>query len=616
MAKKVLSILIGSDCTKVCELKYKRKYKNKGIRVYKSLVFETPKGSVEDGFIKDMNVFGEELKNRLKAAKIKSDRVVFTINSSRIANREIIMPSVKDKRIIDIINTGASEYFPIDMKEYILSYQILEKSTATSSKGIQKRLVKKEKKLAKKQAKQEKKALKKRSKTEIIAENLEQMNSNIELEADRRDTDSTSKKGPSKEVKNKIRIAAYAAPSVMVKNYYSFAKQMNLDILAIDYYGNSSYQAIKRQGRRGVNVYVQMNEQDTIISILRNDILIFQRTVSFGLNKLIDVINDLGYGQCEGEEDPIALLRNHDLLNREEENIALDETAVADSLTYDDRSRQILTENLRESLYTLVGNVTRMMDYYRSNHKQIDIDTIYLTGALVDIKGIETFFGTSIGLQHKIMHKLNSVSASKKASSFRSNPSKFLTLIGAVISPVDFVPYEFLLKKQRRSMVIATTFLTLMCLLGSIGTVYVSYTDYQIAKKELDDISAEYDAMPPLSRVQDDYDKAVAELNDLKILKEQTYSNNDKIKDVIEELERKLPSGTVTHTMNFTEGKVIMNVTANDDEAGSNELLAKILKQLKGIDYFKENVDISGIKIVDDNGISKVNFTITCTYED
>ena len=51
-----------------------------------------------------------------------------------------------------------------------------------------------------------------------------------------------------------------------------------------------------------------------------------------------------------------------------------------------------------------------------------------------------------------------------------------------------------------------------------------------------------------------------------------------------------------------------MNVTANDDEAGSNALIAKTLKQLKGIEYFKDNVDISGIKVVNETGISKVNY--------
>ena len=612
MAKKVLSILIGSERTKVCELKYRKKYENKGIRVYRSLVFDTPQGTIEDGFIKDMSIFGEELRSRLKAARIKSDKVIFTINSSKIANREIVMPPVKEKRIMDIIKTGASEYFPIDMDEYILSYYIIEKSTASTKRNL-KKLENKERKLAKKQAKLDKKALKKRSKTEIIADNMELMLEKDTKTNDIKSNDNTYEDKQIKSVKNQLRLAVYAAPSAMIKNYYSFAKLMHFDILAIDHYGNSSYQAIKRQSKRGINVYVQMNELDTIISILRNDILILQRTVNYGLFKLINVINESGYGQGDGEEDALTLLSNHDMLSREDGKIALDEVAVTDNLA-NDGPKQILTENIRESLYTLVGNVTRMLDYYKSSNKQIDINTIYLTGALVDIKGVEKFFSTGIGLPHKIMSKLNAVSARKRAATFRANPSSFLTLLGAVINPVDFVPYEFVLKKQRRSMVIATTFLTLVCLAGSVGTVYVSYTDYLMAKKDLDEITTEYEAMTKLSGAHDAYDLAITELEDLEKFKEMTSSSNDRIKDVIEQLEKKLPSGTVIHAMNFTESGVTMNITANDDGVGSNALIAKILKQLKGIQYFGENVDISGIKVDNSNEISKVNFSIICTY--
>ena len=613
MAKKVLSILIGSECTKVCELNYKKKYKNKGIRVYRSLVFETPKGSVEDGFIKDMKVFGEELKILLKAAKIKSDKVIFSINSSKIANREIVMPPVKEKKIMDIIKTGASEYFPIDVDEYILSYRIIEKTTAASKRN-QRKIDKKEKKLAKKQAKENEKALKKKSKTEIIAENMELMDS-IDAETDYNNTenDKISLENQSKEIKNQMRLAVYAAPAAMIKNYYSFAKLMHLDILAIDYYGNSSYQAIRRQSKRGINVYVQMNEQDTIISILKNDILILQRTVSYGLYKLINIIQERGYGQDGDEQDPIVLLRDNDMLSRDEGNIELEEVAISDSYG-STASRQALRESIRESLFTLVGNVVRMLDYYKSSHKQIDIDTIFLTGALVEIKGVEKFFSTGIGLPHKLMTKLSSVSASKRATAFRINPSNFLSLIGAVLSPTDFVPYEFVLKKQRRSMVIATTFLTLVCLIGSIGTVYVSYTDYQMASMKLEEIRSEYESMEPLSGAHDAYDLATAELMDLEKFEEMTGSNNDNIKDVIEQMEKKLPSSAVIHSMKFTETGVTMNVTANDEGTGSNALIAKILKQLKGIEYFQDNVDISGINVENRDGISKVNFVITCTY--
>lgn len=597
--------------------KLQKKYKNKNIRVYRSIIFNTPEGTVEDGFIKDINSFGEELKNQLKAAKIKSDRVIFIVNSTKIASREIVMPHVKEKRIMDIIKTGASEYFPIDIDDYILSYQIIENKKSAGSKSRQRKLEKKERKLAKKQAKIDRKKEKKKSKTEIIAENLEMMDSvnNIDdLVSDTNVTDNEMK------IKNQMRLGVYAAPSELIKNYYSFARQMYFDIIAIDYYGNGSYQAIKRQSKRGTNMYVQMNERDTIFNILRDDILVLQRTVNYGLKDLLYAIMEAGNRNIT-DDGILSVLHNKDILSVEEtNNSAIEEVAATSSVSsvFDlkdtNKDDNINSNIVKDSLRMLAGNITRMLDYYKSVHKKIDIDVIYLTGALVDIRGIDKFFEKEIGLRHKTMPKINNVSSRKKAADYRANPSNFLTLIGAIIKPVDFVPYEFVLKKQRRSAVIATTFLTIICLLGSAGLIYVSLIDYQIAKEGLDEIRAEYEAMPSLSEAHDAHRVALAELEDLDKFQEMTTSNNDMIKDVIEQLEKKLPSGTLIHSMKFTEEQVVMNVTANDDESGSNALIAKTLKQLKGIDYFKNNVDITGIKVENDNGVSKVNFTITCTY--
>lgn len=615
----MLSILIGSEYTKVCEVDYKKIYKNKNIRVYRSIIFDTPQGTVEDGFIKDIDSFGGELKSQLKAAKIKSDRVIFIVNSSKIANREIIIPHVKEKRIMDIIMTGASEYFPIDIDDYILSYQIIENKKSVSSKRRQRKLEKKERKLAKKQAKIDKKLDKKKSKTEKIAENMELMDTSTSTSSETDTKDTTQDK---LKEKNQMRLAVYAAPSDLIKNYYSFARHMHFDVIAIDYYGNGSYQAIKRQSKRGTNMYIQMNERDTIFNILREDVLVLQRTVNYGLKDMLEAIRESEDFLIK-DEDILSLLHDKDFLSIDEDkNLAMGEVAATgDKFDRDKTTVIIKGENkeinkttVRDSLRTLARNITRMLDYYKSIHKTIDIDTIYLSGALVDIKGIDKFFDKEIGLRHKIIHKINNVSSRKKAVSFRANPSDFLTLIGSVINPVDFVPYEFVLKKQKRSAVIATTFLTIICLLGSLGLIYVSLVDYQIAKEGLDEINAEFEAMPSLSEAHDAYDLALAELEDLEKLQEMTTSNNDMIKDVIEELEKKLPSGTVIHSMKFTEENVVMNVTTIDNEAGSNALIAKTLKQLKSIDYFHNNVDISGIKVENDNGISKVNFTITCTY--
>lgn len=624
MAKKVLSIAIGNDCTRVCELSYKKNYSNKGIWVYKSISFPTPPNTIEDGYIKDMPAFGEELKNRLKASRMKSTKAVFSVTSSKIANREVILPPVREKKIMEIIRNGAAEYFPIEIKDYILSYQILEKINPDRKAKFH---GKKADRQAKKLAKQEKKALKKKSKTEIIADNMEMMEARLEeLALEKEGYKKKEKTADS--VRKSMRISVFAAPSNLIKNYYSFAKQMHLDIAAIDYSGNSSYQAIKRQGKRGTNVFVQINQKDTLISILRDDVLILQRTVGYGLAALVETVLEQDCFGVRTPEQAIEFLNRFHLLSPEPGQVPgpdlarmKEEAAAAkendNDLIGSERQTQEKIEyvrsNIRESLHFLANSIARMLDYYKSSHKQLDIDAIYLTGSGVHIRGIEEFFTREIGIPHKNLEKLHTFNARKKAAAYRNNPGDFITCMGAVIRPVDFVPMELVLRKQKRSEIIGTIIFSLVCLAGSAGTIYVGVTDHQTAKEELNQVIKEYNAMPPLSGANEEYQIALKELDNLEELESKIKSNNDYITDVIAELERKLPKGTVIHSMQFTENNVIMSVTATAKDIGPKALMAVIIKQLKGIGYFGD-VDISDIAVNEEDGISLVSITFLCTY--
>lgn len=630
MAKKVLSIVIGTECTKVCEVSYKKNYKNKGIRVFRSISFPTPVGTIEDGYIKDKSAFGEELRIRLKAAKIKSDKVIFSVASSKIANREVMIPPVKEKRIMDIIKTGASEYFPIDLKEYILSYLVLEKRTSPrKEKAIKKKLSKKDVKLAKKLEKKNKKALKKKSKTDIIADNMELMDIKQRESAQENENNETKTENLNNE-KMHMRLSVFAVPATLVKNYYNFASTMHFDIISIDYSGNSSYQMIKRQANRGTNVFIQLNEQDTLISILRDNVLILQRSLGYGIANLTDAVIEQEIYSASNALEASKLLESTNLLSLEidnQEKIPFDSSwskgeaaaaseyvrAVSASQKKDSDAELEARRNIRESLHFLTSSIARMLDYYKSNHKETEFDVVYLSGAGIHIQGIENFFFSEIGITHKKMEKLWTVSSKKKATAYRNNPSEFISCIGAVIKPIDFVPIEFIEKKQKRSAVIATIIIAIACLAGSVGTIYVSYADYQSALGELDQVYEKYNAMPPTSGFHSEYDQAVLELDNLHELEKMTQSNNDMIKDVIEELEKKLPSGTVINSMQFSETEVTMNVTINDDGGGSYALITKLIKQLKTIEYF-ENVDDSGITTSQEDLITKVSVTITCTY--
>lgn len=633
MAKKVLSIVIGTTCTKVCEVSYRRNYKNKGIRVYRSISFPTPENSIEDGYIKDMHLFGEELRNQMKAAKLKSDKVIFSLNSSKIANREIILPPMREKRIMDTIQTGASEYFPIDIKDYILSYYILEKNTSKrKERRLKKQQSKEEQRLAKQQAKLDKKLSKKKSKTEIIADRMELMDTTQLLPSEEYAA-ADSKALTGVEGKKHIRVGVYAVPSTLVKNYYNFAKSMHLDIVSLDYSGNSSYQMIRRQVNRGTNIFIQLNEQDTLISILKDDTLILQRTVSYGISMLTDSVMEHNVFNVSNKAEALQLLENKNLLSMEDDSIGSvlfshrsEEESAAASESFmtteealrrrEEQLEQDIKRNISESLHFLTNSIARMIDYYKANHKNVDINTIYLSGTGVRIQGIDEFFYREIGMTNKKMEKLWTVSSKKKAVQYRKNPSEFISCIGAVIQPIDFVPKEFIEKKQKRSAIFATAIFALACISGSIGTVYVSYTDYLTAKEELNEINHQIASMPQISSVFQEWDVKEDQLSNLLEMEEQTHNNNDNIKNVIEALEKNLPSGSVINTMEFGDAQVFMSVTVIDQgNYGPNAIVAKLLTQLQTIEYFSK-VDTSSTSILEEEFATKISFSITCTYKD
>ena len=123
MAKKVLSMEIGQATTRVIEIDYMAK----NPKIYQAFSLETPRDMVQDGVISRNEDFIINVKAELRRREIKTDNVVFTVSSSRIANREARIPLVKENKILPLITANAAEYFPVDMNQYHLVYNILGK---------------------------------------------------------------------------------------------------------------------------------------------------------------------------------------------------------------------------------------------------------------------------------------------------------------------------------------------------------------------------------------------------------------------------------------------------------------------------------------------------------
>ena len=120
---------IGQGMTRVVEVDYQ----SKSPKIYNAFSLETPKDMVQDGVITRNEDFIINLKAELRKRNIRTESIVFTVASSRIANREARIPLCKPKQILPLITANAADYFPVDMNQYHLVYNILGK---TEEEGV------------------------------------------------------------------------------------------------------------------------------------------------------------------------------------------------------------------------------------------------------------------------------------------------------------------------------------------------------------------------------------------------------------------------------------------------------------------------------------------------
>lgn len=653
MAEKVLSVVIGPECTKVCEVSYVKKYKNKSIRVYGSITFPNPPDTIEDGYIKDIELFGAELGKQLKLGDLKADKVIFTISSSKIINRSILLPAAGKKKLTDIIAGEASEYLQTDTRGYLFSCSVPEGFSGRRMKAQEKKFCRQELKLAKRNEKISRKAQKKKSRTEIIAEKMELLEARSVMNPD--DMMQHESGGiPGREDKRQMRISVYGIPVSLAKNYYRFAGRMKLNVVSLDCLGNSCYQILRRQINRGTNVFILLNEHDTLVSILHNNTLILQKTVAYGSSMLAEALLEQDFYQANTRKEALGLFTGQNLLadkynsnlqmdaaknkleillnrseaflkrtsatvNRLDALLNPDAAASLDYMAAQENEDQTLAKKeqqarakITESLRFLTGSVGRILADYKADRTNEEINHIYISGPGMRIKGIDKFFTDEIGITHTKLEQLRTVNAGREAALFHKHPGEFIPCIGAAIHPIDFIPEEFAERRRKPGAVILTAIFLTACIAGSLGIVYAAYSDYLEVRQQLEAAERELADISQINAVYEKYDNTQKALQEIQEL-EEALPDNDFVNAVITELERKLPDGAAINTLQFSDGGISVSGVADNNGAGVYATIIKICRQIEEISYF-DTVQISSLAVVNDAADSEASFTIDCTY--
>lgn len=549
MASKVLSIEIGYFFTKVCEMDYQ----GKKPKIYNSFVIPTPNGLLQDGMLElENNDFATDFKNILIQKKIRTKAAIITISSSKIATREIRIPYCKENKIEDIVRSNLSDYFPIDVSQYMVAHSILEVEGVVKSGG---------------------------------------------------------EKSKKEENPTGYRLLLLAVPTQIIESYRRFATAAGLDLKEIDYNGNSLYQASKDVCLEGTQLVIKVDERSSALLVQRNGVIVLNRTIPYGIEEAVSALIDTNsWGELRNYEDALAvagketcILPNLEVNPQEE---AQSEPDSHEEGAFNDK-RHVTT-----TLFTLINGISKVIDYYNTNHLDEPIEKMYITGVGADFMGLPALLSNEVGSEITKLATVAGISAEKMFVT--ENYGEYVSCIGAALSPVHFCSDKDEKKGKNKGNVdsvrIALVF-CISCFVAGIIMIIAALVPYISEKKKEKEYNAIIEELQPAYDVYIDYQSVLLQSERMKMLDAQTINRNEDLVSFINILETNMPSGFCLNDMTATATGIIMNVTVRTKEEA-----ASVLEELSRLDSFIFVDTTSLSEVIMEIGETQYSFSVELTY--
>ena len=506
-------------------------------RMLQCFCVPVPQGSVEDGQIRDTKGLGELLRQQLNERGIRTKKAWFVTGSTRIASREVQIPLVKKSRIQSIIEANATDYFPIDVTKYVMSYIILGITGEKGKKG----------------------------------EEAEQ------------------KKAADQE--RQYRLMVYASPKAISTAYYEFAQSAGLTLSGITYTGNTVYQTVQEEYTSGAHILIKVELENTGISIIRDGKLSFQRNINYGIESAVETIRSFPqFGDRLEVQDALQLLSEKKWIYPSLDGEIGEEPDTVKS-------------EVTESLRYLVGNISRIMDYYISRNGDVNFESIVLCGMGGQVQGLAELLTQELGQKVELLTKITRYSVPD------TNKNEGLFLYIAVMDPVKS-GLNLMEKTRRKQKEVKETLSGAWVVFGvgalaavALAVAGVGARIYQT--HEQDRLNQRIAEEQSIEDVYAAYNNAKSQYDNFQSMYAYTNTPNEGLEAFIQEMEEKMPSSITVETFSSTGSQVSFSMRVASKSEAANTLI-----QLRTFDSLS-SVTTTGI---DEGEDGTVTMSVTCTY--
>ena len=583
-AQRVLSIEIGYSLTQVCEMDFQSKHP----KVYGVFSMKTPEGILDDGFIKVTDEFVNDLKSYITANGMIAKKVIFAVSSTKIANREAMIPFVKEKMLRDMIMTNITDYFPVDPSQYQFAHTIMD--TVEDDAGT------------------------KQYRIMIMAAPSDILNGYHDL---------------AKALGLELASIDYSGNSIFQALRHRFATGVNLTVKIDE---RSSLLTVTNKGvitmqRAGIygadqivdilmetDVYGEPLTYEGAVKTLRRNNLVMREEEEALLAEKEEEVRQLEQAQ----QDAMNLAAT----TGDTSKVA--SATVAAKQAGSNLKMLRLRRDVTISYQQLIGSIVRVIDYYNSKNRDAAIDNIIITGIAADFWGFAGLLSQELGRNVEVLKDLAGTNIDQGLHLQGVSLGDYISVIGAGLGSVGFMPVEVKTDKKKSGGSAKDSLSSignndkLPYIVLGVGTAAaivitaMALVPYFLVKNENDSLQERKAQLAP---VQDTYNAYIAKQADydyITALNGLTLNNNDQLPEIIGEMESKFPSDTAVNTMTITEESIIMDIVVPNKYD-----IAKTLVEFRMMPYFSE-VYTSGFseRKDDKTGIIVSQYTIECVYGD
>lgn len=564
---RLLCIECGLTNVEICELDCDSKKSH--LRVDKVIVLPTPKGTVTQKGLYEVETLAYSIRNVLDEQHIKTKDAIFTINTELIHSRRVDIPYQNTStKVLEVLKAKAEEdkIFPLELDNNVLSYVELSKTALQE---------------------------------EIEKEEVVEESDNNETDNDK---ENKKEKGTKKKKKNSNvgmiqNLMGFIVPSEFVKSYLELGRLAKLNVKSIEYCGNSTYNFIKnmQEYKQGSYMIVQITDFDCILTTIEDGLMVEQRSTEYSYSTFANPLIERSklFNNVTGIDDTFRYMNEVNFFGLTESD--LDKMSNLNMLDKEDYWK--VKEEVEDTFLSLFGRISSFLNQYRiSNKKNIDkiifvneresfpdiIESISVNTGVPTEKFVVTNRNCSVntGKNTVVIYEDN-----KNITELDFSQFDLLTVInclGAYINPVNFniLDSEFQRRKELTNRVV------MGIILGSL-TVCVFYGLYNLyafssATTKNQKLQLDIENATQAKEIFNKYAVSVDNLDSINAFEDSNYTNLNEMTDILGEIEKVIPTGLLTiESVTGNNESITLAIRALDKDA-----IAYFIEGLEGLSWF------------------------------